>query len=474
MLDYAAEFLRESRRIDQLIWDAMSLVHGERVLFCGFANDGLWVKRAIEIGVDVSVIESDAAKLAELETLGISTLRGSTTLIPARDNSFDAIVAFHYLHEIDPTFHTQIVWELARVGKRIIIVEPAPPADPLGKRISELYSRAKYEAGAFEEYRPIDYWRKLLAMVKADVLMQQFTFTRLAPRFAVEETVGLILDAMEVEQMPQGYLEELRELARRPEAQLSPLSRFVLVALGAGANRSAPLPARSFAKKPRRKWRNSKNAAPRSRPPPQQPSPRSGRLRPPPCRPSRRFRLPHRSRHHRPTPPQCPAPSFRRCYRRPGHRRSAPPQPAAAPRTGRPTTTRANAGLRDTRSGTVRHAATARGTPGATWDAVRPAGRSRSVRALARSGRTCRVRLELGTTRRAPRDSARRRALRLITIAQRLERNTRPEQERRQRIGRADDPVDVALTGRDQVKDRQLGIGSDPHHQPFAFAVHSP
>lgn len=234
MLDYAYEFQRESRRIDQLIWDAMALMRGERVLFCGFANDGQWVRRAAEIGVDVSVIESDAAKLAELDALGIPTLRGSTTLIPARDGSFDAIVAFHYLHEIDPTFHTQIVWELARVGKRIIIVEPAPPSDPLGKRISELYSRAKYEAGAFEEYQPIDYWRKLLAMVKADVLMQQFTFTRLAPRFAVEETVGLILDAMEVEQMPEAYLEELRELARRPDSQLAPLSRFVLVALGAG------------------------------------------------------------------------------------------------------------------------------------------------------------------------------------------------------------------------------------------------
>jgi hypothetical protein len=234
MLDYAYEFQRESRRIDQLIWDAMSLVRGERVLFCGFANDGAWVRRASEIGVDVSVIESDSAKLAELEALGIPTLRGSTTLIPARDNSFDAIVAFHYLHEIDPTFHTQIVWELARVGRRIVIVEPAPPADALGRRISELYSRAKYEAGAFEEYRTIDYWRKLLAMVKADVLMQQFTFTRLAPRFAVEETVGLILDAMAVEQMPQAYLDELRELARSPESQLSPLSRFVLVALGAG------------------------------------------------------------------------------------------------------------------------------------------------------------------------------------------------------------------------------------------------
>jgi len=234
MTDFSNEFQRESRRIDQLIWDAMSLIDGERVLFCGFANDGAWVKRAVEIGVEVTVIESDPDKLAELQKLEIPTLRGSTTLIPARDESFDAIVAFHYLHEIDPTFHTQIVWELARVGKRIIIVEPAPPADPLGKRIFELYSRAKYEAGAFEEYRTIDYWRKLLAMVKADVLMQQFTFTRLAPRFAVEETVGLILSAMEVEAMPEAYLEELRELARGPEAQLSPLSRFVLVALGAG------------------------------------------------------------------------------------------------------------------------------------------------------------------------------------------------------------------------------------------------
>ena len=228
------DFQRESYRIDQMIWDAMALLHGERVLFCGFANDGAWVKRAAEIGVDVHVIESDEEKLSELTDLGVKTLRGSTTMIPARDNSFDAVVAFHYLHEIDPTFHAQIVSEIARVGKRVIVVEPAPPADALGKRIAELYSRAKYEAGAWEEYQPIDYWRKLLAMVKADVVMQQLTFTRLAPRFAIEETVSLILEAMEIEEMPAGYLEELRELARQPDAQLSPLSRLVLVGAPAG------------------------------------------------------------------------------------------------------------------------------------------------------------------------------------------------------------------------------------------------
>jgi ubiquinone/menaquinone biosynthesis C-methylase UbiE len=230
----ATDFQRESHRIDQMIWDAMALLRGERVLFCGFANDGAWVKRSTEIGVDVHVIESNEARLAALSDLGIKILRGSTTMIPARDASFDAVVAFHYLHEIDPTFHAQIISELARVGKRVIVVEPAPPADPLGKRIAELYSKAKFEAGAFEEYQPIDYWRKLLAMVRADVVMQQFTFTRVAPRFAIEETVSLLLEAMEIEELPEGYLDELRELARRPDAQLSPLSRLVLVGAPAG------------------------------------------------------------------------------------------------------------------------------------------------------------------------------------------------------------------------------------------------
>jgi hypothetical protein len=231
------DFQRESYRIDQMIWDAMALLRDERVLFCGYANDGAWVRRAAEIGVDVHVIESDEDKLAQLTELGVKTLRGSTTMIPARDNSFDAVVSFHYLHEIDPTFHAQIVSEIARVGKRVIVVEPAPPADPLGRRIAELYSKAKYEAGAFEEYQQIDYWRKLLAMVKAEVAMQQFTFTRVAPRFAIEETVSLILEAMAIEEMPEGYLEELRELAARDDAQLSPLSRLVLV--GAPAGRAA-------------------------------------------------------------------------------------------------------------------------------------------------------------------------------------------------------------------------------------------
>ena len=233
-----SDFQRESFRIDEQIWDAIGLRAGERALFCGIANDGAWIARAVEIGVDVSVIAGDDATIGRVTQLGATPLRGSATMIPAREKAYDASVAFHYLHEVDPGFHAQIVAELARVANRIVIVEPSPPADPLGRRIAALYGRAKREAGQFEQYQPIEYWRKLLAAVKADVWQSLFTFTRVPPRHAVAETVSLILSAMAIEDLPSPYLAELRALAARPDAQLLPLSRIVLVATPAGE----PLP----------------------------------------------------------------------------------------------------------------------------------------------------------------------------------------------------------------------------------------
>ncbi len=231
----AREFERESHRIDQMIWDAMGLRAGESVLFCGFANSLAWIKRAAGIGVRVSVISDDSAAIAEFRDLPVNVLRGSTSMLPARDESFDATIAFHYLHEVDPLFHANIVSELARVGKRSVIVEPAPPSDPLGLRIASLYSRAKRQLGQFENYHQVDYWRKLLAIVKRDVSYQTFSFTRTPPPQAVRDTVALIIDTMAAEETPESYLAELRTLAARSDAQLVPQARYVII----GASQAA-------------------------------------------------------------------------------------------------------------------------------------------------------------------------------------------------------------------------------------------
>ncbi|HEY0394665.1 MAG TPA: hypothetical protein VGD01_09235 [Candidatus Elarobacter sp.] len=229
-----SDFQRESYRIDQQIWDALAVHPGERVLFVGFANEGAWAARAVEIGAVVTVLASNDAQLPRIGEIGATPMRGSVTMIPAMENAYDAGVAMHYLHEIDPGFHGRAVSELARVARRVALVEPSPPADPLGKRIAALYARAKRENGQFEGYQTIDYWRKLLASVKADVWQNLYTFTRVPPPHAVAETVSLVLDAMVIEEMPRAYLDELRALAARPDAQLLPLSRIVLVGTAAG------------------------------------------------------------------------------------------------------------------------------------------------------------------------------------------------------------------------------------------------
>ena len=228
------EFERESRYIENLIWDALAIQAGEHVLFCGFGPEGSWIKRARDADANVSVIEHRDDVIQEFAPLGARLVRGSTSVIPAKDGSFDLAVSFHYLHEVDPFFHAQVVSELARVGKRVAIVEPAPPSDPLGRRIALLYSQAKRELGQFEYYQPMEYWKKLLQAVKAEISQSVFAFGKIPPREYLYDTVELILDTMEVEEVPRAYMEELRTIAKRPGAQLLPPARFVLVGAAAG------------------------------------------------------------------------------------------------------------------------------------------------------------------------------------------------------------------------------------------------
>ena len=238
----AREFQRESHRIDQAIWDALALRSGESVLFCGFANNVDWIKRAAAIGAQVSVISDSAAALDEYRDLPVTAVRGSTSMLPANDEAFDVTIAFHYLHEVDPLFHAAIVAELARAGKRCAIVEPAPPSDPLGLRIAALYSRAKRQLGQFENYHHSDYWRKLLSIAKRDVVAQTFTFARTPPPHAVRDTVALIIATMAAEETPESYLAELRALAARSDAQLVPQARYVIV--GTSVRKSTGEPSR--------------------------------------------------------------------------------------------------------------------------------------------------------------------------------------------------------------------------------------
>lgn len=228
------EFEREARRIDALTFETLALSAGESVVFCGFMGSADYIRRAIEIGCKVSVIEAREAIIREFSDLQVRTIRGSTSVIPARENAFDAAVATGYLHEVDPSFHSQIITELGRVARRVAIVELAPPSDPLGRRIAALYSRAKREFGSFEHYQAMEYWKKLLAMTKAEISQSVFQFAKLPPIEYLIDTVDLLLDTIEAEEAPEEDVDELRRIAKRSNAMLLPQARLVLIGASVG------------------------------------------------------------------------------------------------------------------------------------------------------------------------------------------------------------------------------------------------
>ena len=230
-----AEFEHEARRIEALTFETLALSPGEAVVFCGFTANGTYIRRALEVGCKVAVIEAREAVIRDNADLGVRTIRGSTSVIPARDGAYDVAVAAGYLHEVDPSFHAQIITELGRVAQRIAIIELAPPTDPLGRRIAALYSRAKREFGSFEHYQSLDYWKKLVAMVKAEISQSVFQFAKLPPVEYLTDTVDLLLDTIEAEEAPEEDVDELRRIAKRSNAMLLPQARLVLVGAAVGA-----------------------------------------------------------------------------------------------------------------------------------------------------------------------------------------------------------------------------------------------
>lgn len=223
------EFTRESHRIDEMIWAAIAVQPDTDVIFCGYENSLPIINRALEIGARVAVIETDSIALRTAAERGIETIRASTTNIPIREDRFSLAVAFHYLHEVDPSYHNQIIFEMGRISRRIAIIEPGPPTDLLGSRIASLYSRAKARLGQYEQYQPLEYWRRLLLGVRSHVNPAEIRHAHLPPRIFLKDTMHIVLESMRHAGAPDEDVRALERLAAASDAQLVPQPRFVIL-----------------------------------------------------------------------------------------------------------------------------------------------------------------------------------------------------------------------------------------------------
>jgi hypothetical protein len=224
------EFTLEALRIEEMVWAALAVQPHSEIVFCGYENSKSIIERALAIGAKVTVIDSQSDGLRAASELGIEAIRASTTNIPIKNDRFALAIAHHYLHEVDPTYHTQILSELGRIARNIAIVEPGPPSDLLGSRIASLYSRAKRRLGQFEQYQNMEHWRRLLLGIRAHVTPAEIRYAHLPPKAFLHETMAMVLDSVKIAGAPEDDLKALRGVAQASDAQLVPQPRYVLLA----------------------------------------------------------------------------------------------------------------------------------------------------------------------------------------------------------------------------------------------------
>jgi hypothetical protein len=229
------EFEHESHRISELVWASMAVAPKSRALFLGFENSREVIARALRDGVHITVIEANPNAVREADSLGIEVIRGSSSGIPVRSETFDVAVAHYYLHKADPSFHPQIAFELSRVARRVALIEPGPPADLLGSRIAGLYARAKRDQGQFEQYQGIEYWKKLLTAVRPVVVPLTITYGSLPPRAFLRDAMRMMLDLLRIGGLGPHDLNEMRAIASASDTQMLPQPRYVLLAAASTA-----------------------------------------------------------------------------------------------------------------------------------------------------------------------------------------------------------------------------------------------
>jgi ubiquinone/menaquinone biosynthesis C-methylase UbiE len=146
-----------------LIWKTLDVRAGQKALDIGVGIKALSAKQMIEQKLKVVGIDIDPDCQVHGDELGFPVHICDACSLPFEDDSYDFSLAFFSLHEIDPKKHLDVLSEMKRVSKKVVIIEPLPNTDEVGKIYDNIWQEAMGSVGKFEIYQPMDYWVSLMS-----------------------------------------------------------------------------------------------------------------------------------------------------------------------------------------------------------------------------------------------------------------------------------------------------------------------
>lgn len=209
-----SEYEKEQKIIDQKIWSLPKIEKG-LALDIGVGDKGFSTRKLIELGAKVVAVDSDLNNLIKQKNPDGIIVQCNASCLPFKNSVFDLSVAFFTLHEINPRLHLNVVSEMVRVSRKIMIVEPMPAQEHVNKRYDGIWRKAMHSIGRFEDYQEIMYWKKLMEKCGLRItICETFMGKNRMTSQEIDELIKRTVILMNSYDVSKKYIEEIKDLGK--------------------------------------------------------------------------------------------------------------------------------------------------------------------------------------------------------------------------------------------------------------------
>lgn len=206
-----SEYEKEQKMIDQKIWSLPKIEKG-LTLDMGVGDS---TRKLIGLGAKIVAVDSDLNNLVKQKNFDGMIVQCNASCLPFKNSVFELSVASFTLHEINPLLHLNVVSEMTRVSRRVMIVEPMPAQEPVNKRYDDLWSKAMHSIGRFEDYQETMYWKKLMEKCNMRIVVcEKFRGKNRIPPRKVDKLIKGTVTLMNSYYVSKKYTEEIKDLGK--------------------------------------------------------------------------------------------------------------------------------------------------------------------------------------------------------------------------------------------------------------------
>lgn len=205
-----SEYEKEQKIMEQKIW-ALPKIEKGLALDIGVGDS---TRKLIGLGAKVVAVDSDLNNLIKQNFDGM-IVQCNASYLPFKNSVFELSVASFTLHEINPLLHLNVVSEMTRVSRRVMIVEPMPAQEPVNKRYDDLWSKTMHSIGRFEDYQEIMYWKKLMEKCGLRItICETFMGKNRMTSQEIDELIKRTVTLMNSYYVSKKYTEEIKDLGK--------------------------------------------------------------------------------------------------------------------------------------------------------------------------------------------------------------------------------------------------------------------